>query len=701
MTRSERLKRMLNPASAVFVGGSNLAPAIANTKAKGFAGRIYVVNPFRDEIAGIACHESVRELPEAPDLAFLAVPKEAVCKALAELAAKGVAGTICNAAGFSEMRGEGIDRQIEFVDAAGSMPVLGPNCPGFSNFLDNAAFTQDHFGDHETVTQGVAVVSNGGAYLSDLGCARRSLPIAYLIGTGNQACVSIADVLDVILDDDRVKAVNLYIEGLTDVPMLSRAALKAIRKALPVVVVKGGRSTTGERAARTHTASLAGDTAIGAALFERFGFVEAANPIQAIETLKMLVHTARPKGNRVAFATTSGSYAVIGGDTAEAAGLVMPPMSAETAARVKPHLPPFILPSNPLDFSDGQFAGDEAQAEMFDHYLRDGYDLAMLMMSFPPPGGWVPESWHRTATQFARAAARQGLPCAFINTVPEDLPEEARVAMIAEDMAPLMGLDHGIRAVADAARYAAIHAKVAAHEDRHILLAEPDEPSPAQRNFNEAEAKRLLAEAGVPVPKAIVTSDGIGTDQLAYPVALKALSAEILHKTEIGGVQLGIASPEELPAAIAVMRHQIQEARPGTEVSSFLVEEMVADSLGELLVGVRGVPGIGQVMTLAMGGVTAELLQDSASLILPAATPTIERSLRQLKLFPMLDGWRSRPAADVTGIVATIAAIAKLAERFGSALDILEINPLLVGPARRAGPACIAVDAVLRLRGGP
>ena len=692
---------MLDPASAVFIGGSNLEPAIANARAKGFAGRIYVVNPFREEIAGLACHKSVKDLPDAPDLAFLAVPKEAVCEVLVELTAKGVAGTACNSAGFSEMRGEGIDRQAEFVAAAGGMPVLGPNCPGFSNFLDSAAFTQDHFGDHETVTQGVAVISNGGAYLSDLGCARRSLPIAYLIGTGNQACVSIAQVLDVILDDDRVKAVNLYIEGLADVPRLSRAALRAIRKALPVVVVKGGRSSVGVRAAQSHTASLAGDAAVSAALFERFGFIEAANPVQAIETLKMLVHTSRPKGNRVAFATTSGSYAVIGGDTAEAAGLVMPPMSERTAATVKPHLPPFVLPSNPLDFSDGQFAGDEAQAKMFRHYLQDGYDLALLMMSFPPPGGWAPESWHRTATQFARAAARHGLPCAFINTVPEDLPEDARVAMIAEGMAPLMGLDHGIRAVADAARYAATHADVAAREDRHILLAETDEPSPGRSNLNEAEAKQLLRRAGIPVPKSIVTSDGRGADQFSYPVALKALSAEVLHKTEIGGVQLNIASPDELPAAIAVMRRRVKVGLPGTKITSFLVEEMVTDSLGELLVGIRGVSGLGQVMTLAMGGVVAELLADSVTVILPAATPTIEQSLRQLKLFPTLDGWRGRPAADIPGVVAAIVAIARLAEHFGSALEILEINPLLVRPARRAGPACVAVDAVLRLRGGP
>ena len=271
---------MLDPASAVFIGGSNLEPAIANARAKGFAGRIYVVNPFREEIAGLACHKSVKDLPDAPDLAFLAVPKEAVCEVLVELTAKGVAGTACNTAGFSEMRGEGIDRQAEFAAAAGDMPVLGPNCPGFSNFLDRAALPRTILATMRRSPRGSRHLQR--RRLSFRSRMRAPVPadrLSAICRAGNQACVSIADVLEVVLDDDRVTAINLYIEGFTDVPKLSRAALGAIRKAVPVVVVKGGRSTTGERAAQTHTASLAGEAAkISAALFERFGFIEAANP---------------------------------------------------------------------------------------------------------------------------------------------------------------------------------------------------------------------------------------------------------------------------------------------------------------------------------------------------------------------------------------------------------------------------------------
>jgi len=230
LTKSQRIKRMLNPESVVFVGGSNLVPAIDYTRGKGYQGRIHVVNPFHDEIAEIACLKSVDQLTEIPDLGFVSVPKEHVIDSVKALAKLGVIGTVCNSAGFSELKDDGIDREAELIEAAGQMPLLGPNCPGFANFVDNSAFMQDHMGDHEHVSEGVAVISNGGAYISDLCCARRSLAVAYAIGVGNQAVLSIGDMMEVVLDDPRVKAVNVYIESFHNVPALGRAALKAETK---------------------------------------------------------------------------------------------------------------------------------------------------------------------------------------------------------------------------------------------------------------------------------------------------------------------------------------------------------------------------------------------------------------------------------------------------------------------------------------
>ena len=222
MKRADRLKRMLAPARVAWFGSGGIAPAIGYMKANGFMGEAIAVNPRRAEIAGLPCVPSAADLPWAPDIAILVIPKEAVIGTVRVLAARGCGGVVCIASGFSESA-EGADREAALVAAAGGMPVIGPSCPGIANFLDGNAFMMNHFGNHAP-EKGVAVISNGGAYLSDLGCADRSQPIAYLIGLGNQAMVSVADMLDAVLEDPRVTAVNVYFEGIADAGKLSQAA---------------------------------------------------------------------------------------------------------------------------------------------------------------------------------------------------------------------------------------------------------------------------------------------------------------------------------------------------------------------------------------------------------------------------------------------------------------------------------------------
>ncbi len=688
---------MLNPESVVFIGGSNLVPAIDYTRSKGYQGRIHVVNPYHDEIAGITCLKAVDQLPEIPDLGFVSVPKEYVIENMRSLAQFGVVGTICNSAGFSELKDDGIDRQAQLIEAAGEMPMLGPNCPGFANFVDNAAFMQDHFGDHEKVEQGVAVISNGGAYISDMCCARRSLPVAYAVGVGNQAMLSIGDMLDVVLDDPRVKAVNLYIESFCNLPALSRAALKAVRNNIPIVVVKGGQTLTGERAAQTHTASIAGDNVVASALFQRFGFIEAVNPIQAIETLKMLICTKRPKGARVAFATSSGSYAVLGGDAAQRSGLEIPPMPEAIIEAIKPQIPHFVLPSNPLDIAEAQFEANDVHQKIFKTFLTgDQYDLALLMMSFPPPDGWVSESWYRTAENFAQVCQQLDMPCAFINTVPEDLPQDAREQIVKRGLAPLMGIDHGIQAIGDAVRAQQTQKRLAQLSDDEILLPACDRSAGKPGSFDEGTAKKILAEHGVSVPNSYVIhcSDDL-PEQLQYPVVVKALSADLLHKTEIGAVELNINNQQALQKTITSMKQRISTNAPELEVNGFLVEQMVTEAVAELMVGIRHIDQIGPSLTLAVGGVSVELFKDAVTLMLPASRQTISEGLKELKLYPLLNGWRGKSPADIEAALDQIEAMIEFATANASQLETLEINPLILC---EQGKGAYAVDAVLTMR---
>ncbi len=691
-----RLGALLNPKSVVFIGGSNLVPAVNYARTNNYSGNIYICHPSHNEIAGIKCISSLDDLPVVPDLGFIAVPKEGVCETVSKLSELGVSGVMCNSAGFSEVDGEGHQRQEEFISAAGSMPILGPNCPGFANFFDNSVFMLDHFGDHAGVESGVAVISNGGAYMSDMGCARRSLPIGYLIGLGNQAVLSIADVLEHVLDDDRVKAINLYIESFQDLPQLSRAALKAIQKNIPVVVVKGGSSRAGSRAAVTHTASLTGDQEIASALLNRLGFIQVDTPMQAMETLKMLVHTRRPKGSALAFATTSGSYAVLGADIAEREGLSIPSLPIRTFTKIKSQLPPFVLPGNPLDFSDGQFAGKEAQAQLFNDYFADQYDIALLMMSFPPPGGWVADSWYSTAKNFAGAAEKAGLPAVFINTVPEDLPEDARIMMIENSMAPLMGMDAGIKAISAAVSAVELIMEKNKMEDGEILISDHDAKYVCDVvHYNEVEAKNLLAEVGVSVPKSqIINMDSIVSElNVEFPVVLKAISTDLQHKTEVGGVITHIENLDELNRATKTMSKSLAIKIPELNIETLLVEEMISNSVAELLIGIRRISGVGLVMTLSVGGTMVELLKDTVTIVLPVSVKTIARSIERLKLFPLLNGWRGKSKCDLNTAVSTIQKLAEFVQGNENVIE-LEINPLLIRPQ---GMGVVVVDAVLTI----
>ena len=448
-SRQQRLARLLKPRSIVFVGGAALEPAIAYTRALGFDGDCYVVNPNRDSLCDIACVRSAAELDSAPDLAFVAVPGAAAIDAVRDLADAGVGAAIVNSSGFSETGEAGGKLEAGLIEAAGEMPFLGPNCPGMANLLDGKGAMLDHYGSGDP-SRGVAVISNGGAYLSDISYSDRSLPLAYLAGMGNQANVSAAELMETILDDERVSGINLHLESIRDVRRFSECAIKAHRKGIPVVVVKGGKTPAGQRAAQTHTASIASDATITSALFRRLGMVEVESASAAMETLKMLTLAPAPRGPRIALATSSGTYAVMGADFALKYGLKLPPASPETCEKLQPLMEAFLVAGNPLDIATSQFWPDPEQKKIFTAFLHDDYDIALQMMSFPAENTWEDESWYRSARVFAEAAQAENLPCVFIAPTHEGLPRSAREMLIDIGVVPLQDLDTGMRAVANA-----------------------------------------------------------------------------------------------------------------------------------------------------------------------------------------------------------------------------------------------------------
>jgi len=616
---------------------------------------------------------SATELKNPPDIAFVAVPAAAAIEAVADLAQAGVGAAIVNSSGFAETGEAGSILEARLLKAAGKMPLIGPNCPGIASFLDRFGAMLDDMGDSDAKS-GVAVLSHGGAYLADITGAERSLPIALIAGLGNQASVSTAELLEVILDDERISAVNLHLESIYEVERLAQCALKAHRKAIPVVVVMAGRSQAGRRAAKTHSASATNDTTVASALFERLGFVEVKSASKALETLKMLTLAPAPKGPRMALVTGSGSYSVMASDFAESCGFTLPPLTAETRDRLRPLIPDFLAPGNPLNVATAQFAPDDDQLAIFNCFLADDFDIAVQSLPYLPKNPRHSESWYRSVRMFAAAAQTAGLPAAFVSSTHEGLPKAAREMLIGLGIAPLQGFELGMRAIAHARDRHQRRKRM--NPDNMLLPAPPAANLSRLLLLDEVDSKDLLDEFGIPVPNGRrVSAQAALPDDLVFPVVLKACDTSIPRKSDIGGVSLHLVNSELLHFARMQMIASLQSH--DHEAKQFLVEESIRGGIAELLVAIRLVANIGFMLTMSISGAPVEQLNDSVNLLLPCNRDVIGQALARLKLYPTLLGIRGGSAADIESALDTIEALSALAH---SRSDIVEISisPLIL-----------------------
>jgi acyl-CoA synthetase (NDP forming) len=461
MQRRENLKRLLNPQSAVFIGGGGLlSVAIETTRSVGFRGDIWVVNPKGGEIAGLRCSTSLSELPGKPDAAFLAVRAERSVETLRELAAMGCGGAVCYAAGFSES-GES-DLQEELRAAAGDMAVVGPNCYGVINYLDGMALWPDYHGA-ERVEKGAAFISQSGNLTLILTMARRGVPISHAISAGNQAVLDASDYVDVLVDDPRVSAIGLYIEGLRDTAAFSRAAKRALERGVPLLAFKGGSSEIGAQMTLSHTGSAAGSASAYRELFERLGVVQVGSLTELFETLKLFCISGAFAGRRLGALTCSGADSVMLADLAEPLGVELPPLSEAQLADMRDYMAGFVNLSNPLDFNTQVWGRSEFEVRCFTSVMRgEQYDATALVHDYPNPERSDPAAWDEACNAFIEAHREVGRPAVLISNLGESLPADARARLCASGVTPLFGLPDGMAAVRHAGWYG---------ERRRALLA--------------------------------------------------------------------------------------------------------------------------------------------------------------------------------------------------------------------------------------
>jgi acyl-CoA synthetase (NDP forming) len=679
------LTRFLSPKSIAFIGGGECAVAINRTRALGFTGKIWAVHPKRDELGGIPCIRSVEEIDGKPDAAFVAVRRELTIDIVRHLNRIGCGGAVIYASGFSEAGETGKDLQRRLLEAGHGMPLMGPNCYGFINAMAQAALWPDEHG-LEPLERGVAIITQSGNIACNFTMTRRALPVAAVFAIGNQADVDIAQMLEALSEDEHITAIGLHIEGLKDVPAFARAAEIARRNRKPVIALKTGRSEQGAKVAMSHTSSLAGADSLYDALFERYGVARMTSVTAFVETLKFLHHGGPLKDNRLVSMSCSGGEAALIADMAIEKKVRFPEFDSCTRPKVAATLNEYVSIDNPLDYHTFIWNQEDKLTATFSAVLSGGFDVAMLILDIPTSPLMNPDTWLVTAKSLKNAAEATKARTAMVASLPECMPLGLADELASSGVAPMMGLDDALTAF-----------EAAAFIGRNWARRDKAPPLPATvlrgsdlDTLTEHDAKRRLKGHGLSVPDGIVCAPGdavAAAEKLGFPVTLKVSSAAIAHKTEAGGVALNLKTAEDVKAAAGSM------ARLADEV---IVERMVTGAVAELIVGLKSDPQFGLALVLGAGGILTELLKDSSTVLLPTSRPEIERALKPLKIWKLIEGFRNR-SGDEEGVIKAVEAIAAFAEAHRGLIEELDVNPLLVLPR---GLGAVAVDALIRMRKG-
>lgn len=690
--RLANIRRLLKPRHICIIGGQAMSDSIRRCAQAGFAGEIWVVNPKYEELGGRKCYPSVAALPEAPDATFIAVPREATIETLKELNARGAGGAICYAAGFAEVGGEGVGLQKQLIEAAGDLAVVGPNCYGILNYLDGIAlWPTGHNGVR--VETGCALVAQSGNIALNLTCNDRSVPFAYVITSGNQVVLNVADFVDALADDPKVTAIGLYIEAVSDIAAFSRAAAKALKNGKPLIALKAGKSELGSQLAMSHTSSLAGSDRMYDALFDRLGVIRVHSIPDLLETMKLISIAGLPKGKSLAVFTCSGGDGLMTADLAEELDVPLNPHSAEQVADLKQQLPNFASVTNPLDYNTSLWSHEDLLTKCFGTVMRGDYDAGMLILDYATDGEASEKACDASVNAIMSACAAHGKMPIVTATLPELLPAKTRDRMALRHAAPMQGLPEAMRAFAAAARFADQRAHLTGASAEELIIPSTPHLDGPTRIVSEHDAKLALAKFGLqsPASRIVAPADAAkAAAGLGFPVVVKVAAPVIAHKTEAGAVAVNLKSEAEVEAAIARMHASVAAYKPGLKIEKVLVEAMVRDVVAELIIGVKRDPQFGLALVVGAGGILVEMVEDSALLLLPTNRATVEKAIHGLKIAKLLRGYRGKPAGDIDAVVNAVMAVASYAEAHRGDLVELDVNPLMV-----LTKGAVAVDALI------
>lgn len=694
--RAEAIRRLIRPASIAIVGASadfgkvNGRP-LKHLLDKGYAGRILPVNPKYQQIAGLPCVPSIEALPEAADLAIVAVPAADVADSIDALGRRGVRAAVVFSSGFGETGPEGraLEQRVAALAQSHGLALCGPNCLGFVNAFDKVYATFSQYADGETGPGPVAFVTQSGAFGTAIAALarQRGLGLGYFINTGNQADLDFAELMLAVIDDPRIRVAAGYLEGLEDGAALIRLAERCHALGKPLVLTKVGRMASGQRAAASHTGALAVADAVFDAVVRQHGVLRARNEEQMLDMLQALSQERRAEGRGLGIATQSGGAGVMMADRAEEVGLAVPELGEATRERLLQVMPAFGSAGNPVDVT-GQFV---ARPEL----LRESV-VALL----DDPAVHIGIVWLQLMTAhvdtlvriFCEIRDRSRKPW-FVCWVAA--PEAALQRLRAEGIVVFSAGERAVEAAAALARHGEFLRQRAAAPP--ALPVQPACPGEAADGVQPSvQATEWLRAAGVPMaPVALARSadEAVALWRASgRAVALKIESPDITHKTEVGGVLLGLDDEAAVRAAFDTLLARARQHRPQARLDGVLVQAMAGGHV-ELVVGVQRDAAFGPVVMVGFGGVLVEVLKDVAFRRAPFDDDEALAMLAELRMAPLLDGVRGQPAVDRQAIARLLARLSRWAAAMQPRLAELDLNPVRVGPE---GP--LAVDCVMVLR---
>lgn len=699
-------ERLFNPRGIAIVGAS-AEPArpggqtVAALRQHGFKGGVYPVNPKYPEIAGYQCYPSLASIEGECDVAVIALPAAQVPGIIRECGERGIAFAVTLGGGFREAGAEGQRIEEAMLAAARErrVRIIGPNCLGLVNIRARVyaawgSLTRPPLLPAGPVSAVLQSASLGTTLL--VRCAAAGAGFRYVVTSGNEADVNAPELIEAYVDDGETRVILAYLEGVTDGHALMRAARRALAARKPLVVLKAGNTEQGRRAAASHTANLTGDYDVYRAAFRQCGVLEVHDLDEAADVTLCLVGGRLPKGRRVAVMGGSGGAAALFSDRADELALSMPPFAEKTLEVLRSTLPPLSSLKNPIDYTAGYpRAGPGLDFQRAFDTVLDDPGIDQLAVMFAAAG----RNQLLAGGEFlAKAAAFSDKPIVVFSGMPQEVVPEGLDLMRAAGIPVLPSPKRAAVAMAKLADYAAaLERRKHASELHGARAVKPPALPAVAGTLDERESKSIIAAAGVPVTRDYLipldAAVGLPAD-MTFPVAVKVVSRDIAHKTDIGAVRLNVPDKSALAVAVAEVIERARRALPAAHLSGVLASEMVTDGL-ETIVGVVNDVVFGPVVAFGLGGVLVETIGDVSYRIAPFGLEEARAMIGELKGRAILEGVRGRPPRDLEALAATLSRVSDLAWHLRDRLAELDVNPLLVRPR---GQGVVAADALLVLR---